>query len=173
AAVQGADMIFLAVPIGAMRMVLEQIMPALEPGAVLTDGGSAKTAIVEAAQDVLSAQAMRQFVPGHPIAGRERSGVEAALDDLYAGRRVILTPLADTRSEAVQKVAAMWRATGAVVEEMPMTLHDEVLAATSHLPHVLAFSLVDTLLGMPQREDILRYAAGGFKDFTRIASSDP
>jgi prephenate dehydrogenase len=166
-------MIFLAVPIGAMRAVLEQIGPALEPDAVLTDGGSAKTAIVEAAQAVLSDEAMKRFVPGHPIAGRERSGVEAALVDLYAGRRVILTPLPETDTDAVRKVDAMWRATGAVVEEMPMALHDEVLAATSHLPHVLAFSLVDTLLGMPQREDILRYAAGGFKDFTRIASSDP
>lgn len=173
AAVQGADMIFLAVPIGAMRTVLEQIMPALEPDAVLTDGGSAKTAIVEAAQDVLSAEALARFVPGHPIAGRERSGVEAALGDLYAGKRVILTPLADTAADAISKVDAMWQATGALVEQMPMTLHDEVLAATSHLPHVLAFSLVDTLLSMPQREDILRYAAGGFKDFTRIASSDP
>lgn len=173
AAVRGADMIFLAVPIGAMRTVLEQIMPALEPDAVLTDGGSAKTAIVEAAQDVLSAEALARFVPGHPIAGRERSGVEAALGDLYVGRRVILTPLADTNTDALSQVEAMWWATGALVEQMPMSLHDEVLAATSHLPHVLAFSLVDTLLSMPQREDILRYAAGGFKDFTRIASSDP
>ncbi|MEZ5534252.1 MAG: prephenate dehydrogenase/arogenate dehydrogenase family protein [Thiolinea sp.] len=172
-AVRGADMIFLAVPIGAMRAVLEQIMPALEPDAVLTDGGSAKAAIVEAAQDVLGEHALQRFVPGHPIAGRERSGVEAALGDLYVGRRIILTPLADTDADAVSKVEAMWRATGAVVEQMPVALHDEVLAATSHLPHVLAFSLVDTLLGMPQREDILRYAAGGFKDFTRIASSDP
>lgn len=172
-AVRGADMIFLAVPIGAMRAVLEQIMPALEPDAVLTDGGSAKAAIVEAAQDVLGEDALQRFVPGHPIAGRERSGVEAALGDLYVGRRIILTPLADTDADAVSKVEAMWRATGAVVEQMPVALHDEVLAATSHLPHVLAFSLVDTLLGMPQREDILRYAAGGFKDFTRIASSDP
>lgn len=172
-AVKGADMIFLAVPIGAMRIVLEQIMPALEPDAVLTDGGSAKTAIVEAAQAALSDEALVRFVPGHPIAGRERSGVEAAISDLYRGRRIILTPLESTSAEAINKVDAMWRATGAVVEQMPMALHDEVLAATSHLPHVLAFSLVDTLLSMPQREDILRYAAGGFKDFTRIASSDP
>ncbi len=173
AAVKGADMIFLAVPIGAMRAVLEQIMPALEPDAILTDGGSAKTAVVEAAQAVLSDEAFMRFVPGHPIAGRERSGVEAAVSDLYAGRRIILTPLEDTSVDAVNKVDAMWRVTGAVVERMPMALHDEVLAATSHLPHVLAFSLVDTLLGLPQRENILRYAAGGFKDFTRIASSDP
>ncbi len=172
-AVQGADMVFLAVPIGAMSTVLEQIMPALEPEAILTDGGSAKTAIVEAAQAVLSDEMMSRFVPGHPIAGRERSGVEAALGDLYAGRRIILTPLAETDTSAVARVTAMWQATGAIIEQMPMALHDEVLAATSHLPHVLAFSLVDTLLGMPQREDILRYAAGGFKDFTRIASSDP
>jgi prephenate dehydrogenase len=114
-----------------------------------------------------------QFVPGHPVAGREKSGVEAAVVDLYEGRRVILTPDQHTNPCAVEVVAAMWEVTGALVEQMPVEMHDQVLAATSHLPHVLAFSLVDTLLNMPQQEDILRYAAGGFRDFTRIASSDP
>jgi prephenate dehydrogenase len=99
--------------------------------------------------------------------------VEAAIADLYVDRRVILTPLPHTDPQATAKVEAMWRATGALLERMPVALHDQVLAATSHLPHVLAFALVDTLLNMPQREDILRYAAGGFRDFTRIASSDP
>ncbi|MGB1008678.1 MAG: prephenate dehydrogenase [Thiolinea sp.] len=173
AAVSGADMIFLAVPVGAMQAVLQQIEPALEDFAVLTDGGSAKGAIVNSARATLGAGALARFVPGHPIAGRERSGVDAALGDLYTGKRVILTPLPETDSAALEKVDAMWRATGALVENMPVQLHDEVLAATSHLPHVLAFSMVDTLLKRPQSEDILRYAAGGFKDFTRIASSDP
>ncbi|MGB0846173.1 MAG: prephenate dehydrogenase [Thiolinea sp.] len=173
AAVSGADMIFLAVPVGAMQAVLQQIEPALEDFAVLTDGGSAKGAIVNSARATLGAGALARFVPGHPIAGRERSGVDAALGDLYTGKRVILTPLPETDSVALEKVDAMWRATGALVENMPVQLHDEVLAATSHLPHVLAFSMVDTLLKRPQSEDILRYAAGGFKDFTRIASSDP
>ena len=172
-AVAGADMVFLAVPVGAMGSVLKAIQPALGVDTVLTDGGSAKGPIVAAAQANLSAAQMRNFVPGHPIAGRERSGVEAALADLYQKKRVILTPLADTNDAATAKVEAMWQATGAVLENMPVDLHDQVLAATSHLPHVLAFSLVDTLLGLPQKEDILRYAAGGFKDFTRIASSDP
>lgn len=173
AAVRGADMVFLAVPVGAMQTVLQQIEPALETGAIITDGGSAKGAIVSAAQATLGVSALQRFVPGHPIAGRERSGVEAALGDLYRNKRVILTPLAETDTKATTQVAAMWRATGALVENMSVPLHDEVLAATSHLPHVLAFSLVDTLLKRPQSEDILRYAAGGFKDFTRIASSDP
>ena len=172
-AVRGADMVFLAVPVGAMGAVLQQIEPALEADAIITDGGSTKGAIVSAAQATLGAAALRRFVPGHPIAGRECSGVEAALGDLYREKRVILTPLTETDATAVAKVEAMWRAAGALVENMPVQLHDEVLAATSHLPHVLAFSLVDTLLKRPQSEDILRYAAGGFKDFTRIASSDP
>ena len=172
-AVRGADMVFLAVPVGAMQSVLQQIEPALEADAIITDGGSAKGAIVSAAKASLGADALQRFVPGHPIAGRERSGVEAALDDLYRNKRVVLTPLDVTDATATEKVATMWQATGALVENMSVALHDEVLAATSHLPHVLAFSLVDTLLKRPQSEDILRYAAGGFKDFTRIASSDP
>lgn len=172
-AVRGADMVFLAVPVGSMQTVLQQIEPALEPDVVITDGGSAKGAIVSAAQSSLGVDALRRFVPGHPIAGRERSGVDAALGDLYRNKRVILTPLEETDASATSKVTKMWQAAGALVENMSVALHDEVLAATSHLPHVLAFSLVDTLLKRPQSEDILRYAAGGFKDFTRIASSDP
>lgn len=171
-AVQGADMVLLAVPMGAMEAVLQQIKPALEATCILTDAGSTKGSIVEQVAAVMGPD-YRQFVPGHPIAGREQSGVEAALATLYQGRRVILTPDDSTDLAALQAVTAMWEVTGALVEHMPVALHDEVLAATSHLPHVLAFSLVDTLLNMPQREDILRYAAGGFRDFTRIASSDP
>ncbi|MEZ5449139.1 MAG: prephenate dehydrogenase/arogenate dehydrogenase family protein [Thiolinea sp.] len=157
-AVRGADMIFLAVPVGAMGSVLEQIVPALEPDAVLTDGGSAKRAIVDAAEAHLG-EHLARFVPGHPIAGRERSGVEAALPDLYQRRRIILTP-AGNRCRCACQSHGHVEVTGALIENMPVDLHDEVLAATSHLPHVLAFSLVDTLLKMPQSEDILRYAAG-------------
>ncbi len=172
AAVRDADMVLLAVPMGAMRHLLQQIKPALPAGAILTDAGSTKGSIVTEVAQVFGADFTR-FVPGHPIAGREKSGVEAAIPDLYLNRRVILTPQAHTDADAVAKVEAMWRITGALLEQMPVELHDQVLAATSHLPHLLAFSLVDTLLRMPQREDILRYAAGGFRDFTRIASSDP
>lgn len=171
-AVQDADVVLLAVPMGAMPAVLMQIKDALPPSCVLTDAGSTKGSIVEQVRTVMGME-YTQFVPGHPVAGREKSGVEAAVVDLYQGRRVILTPTKQTDPQALAAVAAMWEVTGALVEPMSVAMHDQVLAATSHLPHVLAFSLVDTLLNMPQQEDILRYAAGGFRDFTRIASSDP
>lgn len=171
-AVQDADMVLLAVPMGAMRTILQQIQPALPADAILTDAGSTKGSVVAEVEQVFGEDFSR-FVPGHPIAGREQSGVEAAIPDLYVKRRVILTPSAHTDAQAIAAVQAMWQATGAVVEHMPVALHDQVLAATSHLPHVLAFSLVDTLLNLPMCEDIFRYAAGGFRDFTRIASSDP
>ena len=172
AAVHDADIVLLAVPMGAMQVVLEQIKDVLPKNCILTDAGSTKGSIVEQVRAVMGAS-YTQFVPGHPVAGREKSGVEAAVVDLYQGRRVILTPTQNTNPQALEAVAAMWEVTGALVEQMPVTMHDQVLAATSHLPHVLAFSLVDTLLNMSQQEDILRYAAGGFRDFTRIASSDP
>jgi prephenate dehydrogenase len=114
-----------------------------------------------------------RFVPGHPIAGTERSGVEASFADLYQGRKVILTPLEETDVTATQSVRAMWEAAGADVHEMSVIHHDEVLAATSHLPHVLAFTLVESLARMSEQREIFTYAAGGFRDFTRIASSDP
>lgn len=172
AAVQEADMVLIAVPMGAMRRLLEQIKPALPVDAILTDAGSTKGSVVAEVEQVFGKDYSR-FVPGHPIAGREKSGVEAAIADLYINKRVILTPLAHTDAQAVAKVEMMWKVTGAILEQMPFQLHDQVLAATSHLPHILAFSLVDTLLNLPMREDIFRYAAGGFRDFTRIASSDP
>lgn len=171
-AVQDADMILLAVPMGAMGKLLPQIKQAMPADAILTDAGSTKGSVVAEVERVFGKDFAR-FVPGHPIAGREMSGVEAAIPDLYANRRVILTPLPYTDPDAVAAVETMWKVTGAVLESMPVELHDQVLAATSHLPHVLAFSLVDTLLNLPMREAIFRYAAGGFRDFTRIASSDP
>jgi len=172
AIVRDADIVLLAVPMGAMSAILEQIKDLLPPTCILTDAGSTKGSIVDQVTAIMGAE-YQQFVPGHPVAGREKSGVEAAVADLYQGRRVILTPTEHTNHQALAIVAGMWEVTGALVEQMPVAMHDQVLAATSHLPHVLAFSLVDTLLNMPQQEDILRYAAGGFRDFTRIASSDP
>lgn len=171
-AVRDAGMVLLAVPMGAMGKLLQQIKPVLPADAILTDAGSTKGSVVAEVEQVFGKDFTR-FVPGHPIAGREKSGVEAAIPDLYIKRRVILTPLPHTDADALASVEAMWQVTGAVLEQMPVELHDQVLAATSHLPHVLAFSLVDTLLNLPMREDIFRYAAGGFRDFTRIASSDP
>jgi len=172
AAVEGADMVVLALPLGAMRGVLEAIRGQLAADAVLTDAGSAKGCVIE---DVRAAfgDVPPFFVPGHPIAGTEQSGVEASFRELFEGRRVILTPLAETDLSAHQRVQVMWEKTGAEVIDMGVRHHDDVLAATSHLPHVLAFSLVDTLSRMDDRAEIFRYAAGGFRDFTRIASSDP
>lgn len=171
-AVAGADMVLLAVPLGAMGSVFAAIRGHLAEGAVLTDAGSAKVSIIDAARSAFG-RVPGYFVPGHPIAGTENSGVAASLPDLYRGRRVILTPLEDTDPTAVSRVRAMWEAAGAHVSEMEPVHHDAVLAATSHLPHVLAFTLVDSLARLGDREEIFAYAAGGFRDFTRIASSDP
>ena len=171
-AVKGADMILLAVPMGAMASVLSSINGHLEPGAIVTDAGSAKGSVVAAAKSVFG-NIPDYFVPAHPIAGREKSGVEAAIVDLYVDHKVIVTPLPETSVEAEQKVTKMWQAAGAHVESMDVETHDQVLAATSHLPHVVAYSLVDTLSKSDASDAIFQYAAGGFRDFTRIASSDP
>jgi prephenate dehydrogenase len=171
-AVQGADMVFVSVPLGAMGSVFAAIGNALAANAVVTDGGSAKSSVVAAIREAVG-NIPSWFVPGHPIAGTEQSGVEASFAELYRGRRVILTPLAETDRQAVGRVRAMWEAAGAVVNEMDVVHHDEVLAATSHLPHVLAFALVESLARMSEQREIFEYAAGGFRDFTRIASSDP
>jgi prephenate dehydrogenase len=171
-AVAGADLVFVAVPLGNMGAVFAAIRDALGPGAILTDGGSVKGSVVADARAAFG-RIPSGLVPGHPIAGTERSGVEASFAGLYRGRRVILTPLAETDGKAVDRVTAMWQACGAQVTIMDVAHHDEVLAATSHLPHMLAFGLVDALARMRENDEIFRYAAGGFRDFTRIASSDP
>jgi len=171
-AVAGADLVFVAVPLGTMGQVFTAIRDALAPDAVVTDGGSVKGSVVADARAAFGALPPG-LVPGHPIAGTERSGVEAAFAELYRGRRVILTPLPETDPAAVARVTAMWQACGAQVTLMEVAHHDEVLAATSHLPHMLAFGLVDALARMRENDEIFRYAAGGFRDFTRIASSDP
>ena len=171
-AVAGADLIFLAVPLGAMREVFAAIRDHLRAGAVITDGGSVKGSVVADAIAAFGAPPSR-LVPGHPIAGTEHSGVEASFPELYQGRRVILTPLAETDSGALALVGRMWRTCGAEVSCMEVAHHDEILAATSHLPHMLAFGLVDTLSRLRENDEIFRYAAGGFRDFTRIASSNP
>lgn len=171
-AVQGADMIFVSVPLGAMGAVFQSIRNSLADGAVVTDGGSVKASVVADINEAIG-EIPSWFVPGHPIAGTEQSGVDASFSELYKDRRVILTPLAETDATAVSRVRAMWEAVGATVSEMDVTHHDEVLAATSHLPHVLAYTLVESLARMSEQREIFEYAAGGFRDFTRIASSDP
>lgn len=171
-AVRGADVVVIAVPLGAMEPVLRAIVPGLSTDAVVTDVGSAKGSVVADVERIYGA-IPPHFVPGHPIAGTEQSGVEASFATLFQGRRVILTPLAETSSTAHHLIQRMWALTGAEVIDMGVRHHDAVLAATSHLPHVLAYTLVDTLTRLDDRAEIFRYAAGGFRDFSRIASSDP
>ncbi len=172
AALRDAEVVVLAVPVGAMETVLRDLAPYLTPEMIVTDVGSTKGSVVAAAERVFGTVPSR-FIPGHPIAGTERSGVAASFAELYHNRRVILTPLAATDRSALETVRTLWQAAGAKVVEMEVAHHDEVLAATSHLPHILAFTLVDTLARMEEHTEIFCFAAGGFRDFTRIASSDP
>ncbi|GGC78875.1 bifunctional prephenate dehydrogenase/3-phosphoshikimate 1-carboxyvinyltransferase [Marinobacter halophilus] len=171
-AVKGSDLVVLAVPVRATREVLEQIRPWLGPEAVLSDVGSTKSSFV-ADVEVVFGELSPRVIPGHPIAGSEKSGIRAANPELFANHKVILTPADNADAVSVARLKALWEGTGATVLTMSVAYHDEVLAATSHLPHLIAFSLVDTLAGEDENMDIFRYAAGGFRDFTRIAASDP
>jgi len=171
-AVKNADVVVIAVPLGSMADVFTAIRDTLSPQAIITDVGSAKTTVVASVRQHLG-EHLPYFVPGHPVAGTEKSGVEASFAELFENRRVILTPLPETDLAAHAKVTTLWTQTGAEVVDMSVAHHDEVLAATSHLPHILAYSLVDTLAKMQDRKEIFQFAAGGFRDFTRIASSDP
>lgn len=172
-AVKGADVILLAVPMRAIPTILSEIAEHIEADAIITDAGSAKGSVIAAAKNAFNGVLPPNFVPGHPIAGREKSSVEAAIVDLYLGQKVILTPTIETSAEAFFKIKKMWQATGAIVETLAVKHHDDVLAATSHLPHVLAYSLVNTLSKSDYGDAVFDYAAGGFKSFSRIASSDP
>ncbi len=172
AAVKGADLVVLAVPVGSTAEICAHIAGRLDPGAILTDVGSVKRAVVDQVAQAFGYLPTR-FVPGHPIAGTEKSGAAAAFPELFFGRRVLLTPLPETDGDALHRVRRMWETAGATVEEMAVDEHDRVLAATSHLPHLLAFGLVDSLARLESPQEVFRYAAGGFRDFTRIASSDP
>lgn len=171
-AVRGADLVILAMPVNATESILRAIKPALSAQAVITDVGSTKGNVVAAAEAVWG-EVPPTFVPGHPIAGSEQSGVLAGRANLFAGHKVILTPLPTTQAEALALVTSLWQRAQADVLTMSVERHDSVLARTSHLPHLLAFSLVDTLARESNNLDIFRYAAGGFRDFTRIAGSDP
>lgn len=171
-AIRDADVVLLAVPMGAMETILENIAQELPAKAIITDVGSSKASVVAAARRVFGS-VPDLFVPAHPIAGREKSGVGAAVADLFVDHKVILTPLENTCPRAVELVTKMWQAVGAQVKSLGVEQHDLVLAATSHLPHVLAYGLVDTLSETDYVEQIFQFAAGGFRDFSRIASSDP
>lgn len=170
--VTGADVVFLATPVQSLGTVAAQAMPHLKPGAILTDGGSVKQAVIDAIEPHLRDDV--HFVPGHPIAGTENSGAEAAFATLYRDRRCILTPTERTRQDALEHIRQMWQLVGSQVVIMEVDKHDRVLAAISHLPHMVAYALVNAV-GAYDRydENILEYSAGGFRDFTRIASSDP
>lgn len=175
-AIGRADILVICTPTLVAAEVLASILPRLQGMArapVVTDAASVKGNLYQAAKDACGGSFPPGFVLGHPIAGSERSGVEASTANLYENHRVILTPVAENDGEAVALVRDMWLATGAEVVSMDVAQHDAVLAATSHLPHVLAYALVDALAQSDASEEIFRCAAGGFRDFTRIASSDP
>lgn len=171
-AVRGADVVFLATPVKTLASVTQTCLPGLKPGAILTDGGSVKGDVVKTIEPLLPEGI--HFVPGHPIAGTENSGAEAAFSSLYQGKRCILTPTENTDSGALELIKQMWIAAGSDVVQMSLEKHDKVLAAISHLPHMVAYSLVNAVGSYDHyEENILEYSAGGFRDFTRIASSDP
>jgi len=173
-ALHHADLVFLAMPVGQTARIMAQIAPYLQANTIITDAGSTKQDVIAAARHHLPMQNRHHFVPGHPIAGAEQSGVQTAQADLYDNKHVILTPLPETSIDAVERISQLWQACGAQVSLMSADEHDQVLAATSHLPHILAFTLMNHLNHSTNHpENLLRFAGSGFRDFTRIASSSP
>jgi cyclohexadieny/prephenate dehydrogenase len=172
-AVAGADLIMFGTPVGAYGAVAAAMAPALKPGAIVSDVGSVKSAVIRALEPHLPAGVA--LVPGHPIAGTEHSGPEAGFPELFQGRWCILTPVASTTPEALEKVSAFWQKAGSMVEVMDAEHHDRVLAITSHLPHLIAYTIVGTVADLENstKAEVIRYSASGFRDFTRIAASDP
>lgn len=171
-AMQGADLVLIAAPVAQSGPILAQLLPYLEPQTIITDAGSTKCDVVAAARAVLGGR-IGQFVPGHPIAGRESNGPEAALAGLYRGKKTVLTPLPENAPQAVELVASAWRACGSIIHQLSAEEHDRVFAAVSHLPHLLAYALVDDIAAKPHADLLFQYAASGFRDFTRIAGSSP
>jgi prephenate dehydrogenase len=172
AAAHNADLVLLATPVAQFLKLFREVASVLGPKAVITDGGSTKRDVVTAARAALGRK-IAQFVPAHPVAGAEKSGAEAARAELFRGRRVILTPLPESSDSTVKKVEAAWAACGARITRLDAEEHDAVLGAVSHLPHVLAYALVHELASRENGAQLFDYAAGGFRDFTRIASSHP
>ncbi|MEC5218542.1 prephenate dehydrogenase [Actimicrobium sp. GrIS 1.19] len=171
-AVRDADLILIAAPVAQTGTILRTIKPFLQTGTVVTDAGSTKSDVVAAARDALGSL-VGQFVPGHPIAGRESNGPDAAIGDLYVGKKVVLTALPENTASDIERVAAAWRACGAVIHQLSPAAHDRVFAAVSHLPHLLSYALVDDIAGKPDAALLFHFAASGFRDFTRIAGSSP
>jgi len=171
-ALVGADLVVIAVPVLAIAQILQQIGEVVSPEAIITDVGSVKVPVIDAARQYLP-QRLSRVVPGHPIAGSERHGVVAADGGLFEHHKVILTPVTETDADAIQRLTIFWQAMGAEVVQMSPEHHDAVLAQTSHLPHLLAYALIDTLSQQGDSLEIFDYAAGGLRDFSRIAASDP
>jgi len=172
-AVANADLVIVSVPVGASEAVAQEIGPHLKPGAIITDVGSTKASVVRQMQPHMPQTV--HFIPGHPIAGTEQSGPEAGFAELFEGRWCILTPPAGTDPEAIAQLAAFWEACGSTVEQMDPDHHDMVLAIVSHLPHIIAYNIVGTAddLEAVTESEVIKYSASGFRDFTRLAASDP
>ena len=172
-AVDNADLVVLATPIGAYGALAEAMAPGLKPGAIVTDVGSTKGSVIRAVAPHIPAGV--HFVPAHPIAGTEHSGPEAGFDSLFEGRWCILTPPPGTDEQAVEAISALWRCAGSMIEKMDPAHHDQVLAITSHLPHLIAYAIVGTATDLEDhlQQEVVKYSAAGFRDFTRIAASDP
>ena len=171
-ALNDADLVLIAAPVAQTASILRSIKPHLNSKTVITDAGSTKGDVLACAREILGEQ-FGQFVGGHPIAGAEKSGVAAAKNDLFVGKNVVLTPRTETNRDAVASVAEFWRSCGANVSEMSAETHDGIFAAVSHLPHLLAFALVDDIASRPNAAELFGFAASGFRDFTRIAGSHP
>ncbi len=169
-AVRDADLVLIAAPVAQTESILAGIAPHLQPGTVVTDAGSTKTDVVAAARKALGKK-IAQFVPGHPIAGRELNGPDAAIADLYVGKKVVLAALPENAMQDIERVANAWRQCGAIIHQLTPEKHDCVFAAVSHLPHLLAYALVDDIAKKPHADLLFQYAASGFRDFTRIAGS--
>lgn len=172
AAARDADVILVAAPVAQFTAIFGSLASGLKAGAIITDAGSTKRDVVAAARAALGAK-IGQFVPAHPVAGAEKSGAAAASAELFRARRVVLTPLEENSPATVAKVQALWEACGARITRLEPEEHDAVLAAVSHLPHLLAYALVHDIARRDNAEQLFSYAAGGFRDFTRIASSHP
>ena len=172
-AADGADLVMLCTPVGAYRAIAATIAPRLKPGAIVSDVGSVKRAVIDHVLPALPEGV--HLVPGHPIAGTEHSGPEAGFDTLFEGRWLILTPPPGTDEAAIERVAELWRRTGSTIERMDADHHDQVLAITSHVPHLIAFTIVGTATDLEEhlKAEVIKFAAAGFRDFTRVAASDP
>ncbi len=172
AALTDADLVLIAAPVAQTETILSSIKPYLQAGTIVTDAGSTKTDVVASARTALG-EKIAQFVPAHPIAGRESNGPDAAIPDLYEGKKVVLTALKENTAADIERVMAAWKHCGAIIHRLSAEEHDSVFAAVSHLPHLLAYALVDDIAKKPHADLLFAFAASGFRDFTRIAGSSP